>query len=495
LEDSRARPAEILQVGRYRVCLPTREIFLGEQPIKISWRSFEALQVLIEANGDVVDREALFARLWPGVSVGASSLNQCLAKLRRELGEPSEGGIIETVARRGYRLPKTQEAILSPAVASTGFSSRSARIQQRSVLWVLGAAALVCLVTAFAWVRWSKQEQARSLTAEGFRRVRENRTPQLAEANMFFHRAIELNPTLALAYGGLAEVMARSPDALPEQAGQMAERSIGMDSGCVECRAIAGWILLTREWQFREAEKYLQDAATQKPQDSRILLWHAQMLACAGRLDRAVEEIDRAVRLDSTNPAVFTMRAGILYLSGRYEDAIAAAQQSLGLEPGYSSAYDWIYRSSIRLNRVEEALAARAAAGAAFVGLSADSRYDNEAHWLSAYHVDGIGGLVDAMLSETSTKPALDQMRYDRVMWKMWIGDKEGAMDELEHLFDFRPFHSIYAAVDPVFAPLRGEKRFRQILFRIGIDAVLSRALWETEQAPDRYAQIKVTVP
>jgi DNA-binding winged helix-turn-helix (wHTH) protein len=40
----------------------------------------------------------------PGVSIDKSNLNQCIAKLRKELGEPAEEGVIETVARRGYRL-------------------------------------------------------------------------------------------------------------------------------------------------------------------------------------------------------------------------------------------------------------------------------------------------------------------------------------------------------------------------------------------------------
>ena len=354
MKQSAAGPAEIYQVGRYRVFLPTREIFCGEQRVKIPWRSFEALQILIEAGGEVVDRETFFARLWPGVAVGTSSLNQCLAKLRKELGDPSEGGLIETVARRGYRLTRTPEPIYGPDESSTlrgeqsslsAVSSLAERIARRHKLplglTVLAIVALIGLTLAFGWQRWSRREQARALTAEGFRYVRENRSPPLRDANRLFRRAIELDPSLALAYGGIAEVMARSPDGSPEQAALIAEQSVHMDPRCAECKGIAGLVLMSRAWRFREAQKYLEQAAAEKPGDSRIRLWHAQMLACAGRLDHALQEIDAARRLDAASPAVATMRAGVLYLSGRYEASIASARQALSLQPGYSSAYDW----------------------------------------------------------------------------------------------------------------------------------------------------------
>jgi DNA-binding winged helix-turn-helix (wHTH) protein/Tfp pilus assembly protein PilF len=487
--ESGARPAEIFQIGRYRVCLQAREILCGEQRIKLPWRSFEALRILIQANGDVVDREVFFEHLWPGVSVSESSLNQCLAKLRKSLGEPSEGGIIDTVTGRGYCLTKKPEPVLAldehHPYLRLGGSRTLLNLPRRSLLrpalWVLTAAMLITPAIVLT-ARWSKREQARSLAAQGFRYARENRDPRIVEANTLFRRALELDPNLALAYAGLAEVMGRSVEASPEQAVLMGERSIRMDPSCAECRAITGFIMMARAWRFREGRQYLQQAAVQRPGDARIRLWHAQMLACGGQLDRALEEIDQALKLDSSRPEVAAMRAGILYLSGRYEDAIAAAQQSLGLQPGYSSAYDWIYRSDIRLNRVEETLASRAKLEAAFMGYSPDTRFEIERRWLDAYQVNGIHGLVKTFLSETSAGPALDQRRYDRATWKMWIGDKEGALDELEHLFDFRPFHSVYIAVDPTFATLHGEKRFREVVSRIGIDIVPHTAKLQAEQ-------------
>jgi hypothetical protein len=146
------------------------------------------------------------------------------------------------------------------------------------------------------------------------------------------------------------------------------------------------------------------------------------------------------------------MRAAILYLSRRYEDAIQAGQEGLGLKPNFSSAYEWIYRSQLHLRHVGEALAARAAMNASFVQLTPDSRFEEERRWMDAYRSGGLSKAVESLLAATASKPALDQHRCERATWKMWNADAEGALDELEHLFDFRPFNTIYTAVDPTFA-------------------------------------------
>ena len=479
--------ADVFKIGRYRVSLAAREIFLGEQRIKLSWRCFEAMELLIQANAEVVEREEFFKRLWPGITVDESNLSHCIAQLRKQLGEPPEGGLIETVPRQGYRLSEAAQAIRTAALtpetaheqlvtsAMDAATPVSTRARLPFLVLAFFAFMLCGIAFVFAWQRWSVRRQARSLVSEGFRLVRQGHVLQVGQANLLFRRAIELDPKLASAYAGLAEGMARSGDAQPQQARAMAERALRLDSNCAECKAIAGWILMTREWRFREALRYLDDAVSQEPDDARIRLWHAQMLASAGRLEQALKEISYAVALDTSLASTITMRAGILYLSGRYDEAISNARQALGLQPDYSSAWDWIYRSCIQLNRVEEAIAARAAVNASYVGLSADSRFELERRWNAVYKQRGLHGLVETLLTETAAKPAIDQHRYERATWRMWIGDQEGALSELENVFDFRPFHCTYLAVDPTFQPLRSAPRFREVLSRMGIMTVLTK--------------------
>ncbi|MEM1379539.1 MAG: winged helix-turn-helix domain-containing protein [Pseudomonadota bacterium] len=65
----------------------------------------DLLRILIEAEGHVVSRDALFERLWPGTIVGEDTLSRTVFKLRKALGDaPKSPTFVETVPKRGYRL-------------------------------------------------------------------------------------------------------------------------------------------------------------------------------------------------------------------------------------------------------------------------------------------------------------------------------------------------------------------------------------------------------
>jgi len=81
--------------------------------------------------------------------------------------------------------------------------------------------------------------------------------------------------------------------------------------------------------------------------------------------------------------------------------------------------------------------------------------------------------LVPELLKDSSGSLARLQQVYDRASLRMWVGDPQGALDELEHVFEFRPFHCVYLGVDPVFATIRGDPRFRRIRAKIGLDQIL----------------------
>ena len=479
---------ELIELDDFRLDVRNRRVERAGKPVHFPPKAFDTLLALIQAHPGAVTRAELLQTLWPDTAVEDSNVTQNIYVVRKALGCNADGSdYVETVAKHGYRLNGELQIVSDPCALPPVSPIEPALPPQelgiaarRPVPWAFYASALLVillsgLAISYGWSRRSKHFQALSLVQQGFLQVRENRISGLGPANALFRQALDLEPGLATAHAGLAEVMARSVEPSSGQAATMAERAIRLDPRCAECKAIAGWILMGREWRFREAARYLDEAAAGDSHNARILLWHAQLLACTGKLEHAVTEIERARAIDFKQPAVATMRAGILYLLGRYEQAITAAHEALGLDPAHPSAYDWIYRSCIRLQRVDEALAAKAALNAVFLGLSADARFDMEARWSSAYHQGGLEKLVETLLSLNASKPALDHHRYERATWKMWIGDRAGALNELEHVIDFRPFDAIYVGVDPMFAPLRGEPRFQELISRMGLDAIESR--------------------
>src|SRR5260370_40966887 len=74
--------------------------------VKLPGQPGEILSVLITHPGEVVTREDLRLRLWPGMSSGnfEHGVNAAVNKLRQVLGDAaSEARYIATLAGRGYR--------------------------------------------------------------------------------------------------------------------------------------------------------------------------------------------------------------------------------------------------------------------------------------------------------------------------------------------------------------------------------------------------------
>jgi len=74
------------------------------QPLDLTPRIFATLLHLVEHAGQLVDKRALLAAVWPNVVVEDSSLTQAIHVLRRLLGEhPDDHRFVVTVPGRGYR--------------------------------------------------------------------------------------------------------------------------------------------------------------------------------------------------------------------------------------------------------------------------------------------------------------------------------------------------------------------------------------------------------
>lgn len=67
-------------------------------------RAMEALLLLVEHAGELVEKRRLVQALWPNVVVEDNNLNQCVVAIRKALGEAAgENRYVMTVPGRGYR--------------------------------------------------------------------------------------------------------------------------------------------------------------------------------------------------------------------------------------------------------------------------------------------------------------------------------------------------------------------------------------------------------
>lgn len=108
---ARHAPAGRLQIGPWEADAASNELRVNGAKRRLEPKTMQVLFCLAEKPGEVVGREELLARVWPGVVVGDEVLTQAVIKLRKALGDHAHAPTaIETIPKRGYRLlaPVTQ---------------------------------------------------------------------------------------------------------------------------------------------------------------------------------------------------------------------------------------------------------------------------------------------------------------------------------------------------------------------------------------------------
>lgn len=89
-------------LGNFEIDLLRREFRVGGTQVPMGGRSFEILDVLVRAGGELVSKDVLMAQVWPGAIVEENTLQVHISAVRRALGP--ERGLLKTAFGRGYRL-------------------------------------------------------------------------------------------------------------------------------------------------------------------------------------------------------------------------------------------------------------------------------------------------------------------------------------------------------------------------------------------------------
>jgi len=97
------RAGETIIFGSFRLSATERLLLHGDQPVVLGGRALDILITLVQRAGEVVSRQELIDRVWPGLTVEKANLRVHIANLRKALGDGREGArYIANVPGRGY---------------------------------------------------------------------------------------------------------------------------------------------------------------------------------------------------------------------------------------------------------------------------------------------------------------------------------------------------------------------------------------------------------
>jgi eukaryotic-like serine/threonine-protein kinase len=291
-----------------------------------------------------------------------------------------------------------------------------------------------------------------------------------AKAIVCYHQAIAVDPNYAVAYAGVAEYYnwLGSYSVLPFRecaaaAYEAASTAVAIDPILAEGHAALGQAILTRDFEWGNAERQVLRAIELNPNYASPRIWYAFQLAMEGRFTESLREAHVARDLD---PLAIVSRFAVAWCSyhaRRFDQALALCRDALAAEP---NNFMMLYCSSFVLGHVGQHSEAIANAQKLVEVMGKAS------HTLStlaaAYARAGDKNAAENVLREMDE---IDEQRYispyHRALVHAALGHLEKALDLLERGYKIRDAKTLWVGVDPELAPLHGHPRYNKLLKKL----------------------------
>jgi len=287
-----------------------------------------------------------------------------------------------------------------------------------------------------------------------------------------FEHAIQMDPSFALAYSGLADCYrflhshARGPNGLLGEAKAKALEALRLDDSLGEAHASLAHFSLYN-WDWSGAEREFKRALELNPNYPAAHQWYSVFLRAMGRFDEAMAETRKAQQLDPLSLSVNTQMGSLLLLARRFDEAIEQLLQVVELDPNYPTSHFFLgvayetkgmYEEAIR--EYEQAISLAGAdpeLTACLAGVYALSGRRTEARMM-----------LDELKQLSVTRQATN---YLIALVYTGLGDKEYALASLERGYEKREVDLAALKIEPRFDSLRREPRFEGLLRRLGLSS------------------------
>ena len=173
------------------------------------------------------------------------------------------------------------------------------------------------------------------------------RNPEgLKRAVQYFEQAIEMDPTYAVGYAGLADglsILALWSLVGPEEgcgkAKRLALRALEIDGSLAEAYASLAWATTLYDYNFSAAEREFERSIELDPRYATAREWFGLYLSLMGRYEEAYTEVKRAIRLDPCSSVMRWALGFVYWRAHRYDQAIEEHDKALELDPNFTQSH------------------------------------------------------------------------------------------------------------------------------------------------------------
>jgi tetratricopeptide (TPR) repeat protein len=293
-----------------------------------------------------------------------------------------------------------------------------------------------------------------------------------------FRQALAIDPCYAGAWVGLAQQyrgQASNGERPIEEGFTLAREAVTKALACDSDNATAhgelGWIALNYDQDLSGAAQHFLHALALEPVNTEVLRGAGHMAAALGRLESAIAIDEYVIASDPVNPIAFGNLGNLYTFAGRPDDAISNYGTQLNLSPDFIGS-----RFSIGLALLQKGDRP---------GALAAMKQESDPGWRAiglplAWYAVGRKAESDAALAEL-IRDQEQSAAYNIAYVYAFRGEKDRAFEWLDKAVTYHDPGLMEIVVEPLFATLHDDPRWRAFLRKLG-------------KAPDQLAAIKFDV-
>jgi tetratricopeptide (TPR) repeat protein len=284
-----------------------------------------------------------------------------------------------------------------------------------------------------------------------------------------FRKAVDLDPSYAAAWAGLAEAVftaagncrgAAECTAKAQEAQTAADKAIELRPDLPDGYTARGYVRAWGEWDFQEAAVDFQRSLALEPENVDVLLNYSNsVLMPNGRLDEAVSTLGKALNVDPLNAAAWRELGAIQFERGDYHAAREALQRSLQIVPEQSNTAAYLAFTFLLTGDAASALSLSQRASIEMF------RWQGAA---LAEHDLGHAPVAQQWLDEIIKNDA-DDAAYQIAEVYAWWGNSDKAFAWLVRAYLQHDGGLTTVKVDPLLRSLRPDPRYQALLRKMNL--------------------------
>lgn len=279
-------------------------------------------------------------------------------------------------------------------------------------------------------------------------------------------KAVALDPRYSLAYVALADAynllgtfMGHLPDYYQAKARATIQKALTLDDTLSEAHTSLAKMKMDYDHDWSGAEQEFKRAIQLNPGYSTAHHWYGEVyLSAMGRLRESIAELQIAHEIDPLSTGIITGLAWSYTGLHQYEKAVEECNKALELETQDSSIYLYRAMALMKLSRFDEAIAdARRA-------FEVENTGSNLASLGAIYGVAGKPDETRKILAQIRADPRFkDASPYDLAIVYAALGERDEAFRLLDAQMTTSSVDLLSIRIDPMLDPLRSDARFIEL--------------------------------